>query len=139
MSSVPNATNSTSTDYYTAAAGTKTTNQELDKNAFLNLLMTQLKYQDPMKPMDDQAFIAQMAQFSSLEKMQEVSAKLDIVAASAVSSTATSLIGHRVTLLGPYDDAPTMGLVQAIAFEGGQPRLVIDGQTYDPAYVTLVQ
>ena len=45
---------------------------DLDRNAFLNLLMTQLRFQDPLNPMDDRDFIAQMAQFSSLEQMQNL-------------------------------------------------------------------
>ncbi|MTI57300.1 flagellar hook capping FlgD N-terminal domain-containing protein [Geosporobacter ferrireducens] len=46
--------------------------QELDKDAFLQLLVTQLRYQDPLNPMDDKEFVAQMAQFSALEQMQNL-------------------------------------------------------------------
>jgi flagellar basal-body rod modification protein FlgD len=45
---------------------------ELDRNAFLRLLTTQLAHQDPLKPMDDQQFVAQLAQFSSLEQLQNI-------------------------------------------------------------------
>ncbi len=45
---------------------------DLDKNAFLNLLITQMQYQDPMNPVEDKEFLAQMAQFSSLEQLQNL-------------------------------------------------------------------
>ncbi len=56
----------------------KATNQ-YDKNMFLKLLLAQLANQDPMSPMEDREFIAQMAQFSSLEQMQTISKQLDSV------------------------------------------------------------
>lgn len=51
---------------------TKQTKGNLDKDAFLELLVTQLQNQDPLSPMEDREFISQMAQFSSLEQMQNL-------------------------------------------------------------------
>jgi flagellar basal-body rod modification protein FlgD len=63
---------------------------ELGKNDFLNLLVTQLRYQDPLNPTDDKEFIGQMAQFSALEQMQNLNASFS-------STKAFSLIGKNVT------------------------------------------
>jgi len=53
-------------------------NNELDKNAFLKILMIQLQNQDPLNPVQDKEFIAQMAQFSSLEQLQQLNKQLTI-------------------------------------------------------------
>jgi flagellar basal-body rod modification protein FlgD len=62
---------------------------ELDKDAFINLLVTQLRYQDPLNPVNDKEFIGQMAQFSALEQMQNLNASFS-------STKAFSLIGKRI-------------------------------------------
>ncbi len=59
---------------------------DLDKDAFLRLLVTQLQNQDPLNPMEDREFIAQMAQFSSLEQMQNLNKTLE--------STQTTIMEH---------------------------------------------
>ena len=65
----------------TGAAATSTTSltdrSELGQDAFLKLLVTQLQHQDPLNPLDDTEFIAQLAQFSSLEKLTEMAASLE--------------------------------------------------------------
>lgn len=53
-------------------------NDYLGKDAFLKLMITQLRYQDPLEPMDNQESIAQMAQFSALEQMQNLNANMQI-------------------------------------------------------------
>jgi len=61
---------------WTSATATGSKNQGImGRDDFLNLLITELKYQDPMNPMEDRDFIAQMAQFSALEAMQNVEQK----------------------------------------------------------------
>lgn len=73
----------------TSAAG-RTVKPTLGKEEFLKLLITQLRFQDPMKPMEDREFVAQLAQFSSLEQMQNVSRNAGL-------SYGLGLLGRTVT------------------------------------------
>ncbi|WP_422657292.1 flagellar hook capping FlgD N-terminal domain-containing protein [Paenibacillus sp. EC2-1] len=69
--------------------------QELGKDEFLKILITQLRYQDPMQPMQDKEFIAQMAQFTSLEQLMNISSQITDMRQSL--GTASSLIGKKVS------------------------------------------
>lgn len=73
------------------------------KDDFLMLLTTQLRYQDPLKPMDNQEFTTQLATFNSLDQLINISAKLDAVAAGQLTLSqlqTTSLIGKQVSAQG---------------------------------------
>lgn len=83
--------------------GAKTKNDELDKQAFLNLLVAQLSHQDPLNPMDDKEFVAQLAQFTSLEQLTNISTGITDLNASAKQqqmSAAVGYIGKEVTASG---------------------------------------
>jgi flagellar basal-body rod modification protein FlgD len=72
---------------------------ELGKNEFLKLLTAQLAYQDPLSPMDSEAFVAQLAQFSSVEQLQGLGSRLDtllIAQASANQLNTAGLVGREV-------------------------------------------
>ncbi len=82
-------------------------NSTLGKDEFLNLLVTQLRFQDPLEPMKDTDFVAQLAQFSSLEQLSNIgasldnSAQLDYILSQTIANTmATSLIGKEVIAAG---------------------------------------
>jgi Flagellar hook capping protein len=75
----------------------------LDKNAFMLLLVTQFKYQDPLNPMDDKEFVAQMAQFSSLEQLMNLNTSMTSLTDATNNQqmiNATSYIGKEVTVSG---------------------------------------
>src|ERR1700724_3525029 len=80
----------------TAAATTASKSSSLGKQDFLKLLMAQLQNQDPMKPMDDTAMIAQMAQFSALEATQQLNTTLQQSANVQTVSNAGALIGKYI-------------------------------------------
>jgi len=88
----------TNTSSYSADGSTKA-GDELDKNDFLNLLVTQLQYQDPLNPMDSADFTAQLAQFSSLEQLTNMSSQLKeltLTQNALNNSQAVSYIGRTV-------------------------------------------
>ena len=74
-------------------AGERTYKSELDKDDFLKILLTQLTHQDPTKPMEDKEFIAQMAQFSSLEQMTNMTKEFGKMQNMVAANHAVSLIG----------------------------------------------
>jgi flagellar basal-body rod modification protein FlgD len=100
-----------------------TPKNNLDKDAFLNLLVTQLRYQDPMNPTDDKEFIAQMAQFTSLEQMQNMNKNLE-------SSSAFSMIGKEVKAKmvneSTLDVEEIQGKVDAVKMKSGKTYLVVN-------------
>ncbi|HEY9899739.1 MAG TPA: flagellar hook capping FlgD N-terminal domain-containing protein [Pantanalinema sp.] len=103
-------------------------NSDLGKNDFLKLLVTQLRFQDPMNPMEDKEFIAQMAQFSSLEEMQNLSKTLSQQAELGQLSQASGLIGKKVAVR--TDDAHFAGQVVEARRVDGAIKLMVkpDGE-----------
>ncbi len=82
-----------------AVAKSDGASDELGKDDFLNLFVTQLQNQDPLQPMDNTQFLSQMAQFSSLEQMQNIAGAMELLTLSqsaATNSQMISLIGKRI-------------------------------------------
>lgn len=97
---------------------------ELGKDEFMKILVTQLRFQDPLRPMDDREFISQMAQFSALEQMQNLNREFSNV-------KAMSMLGNIVTAQidgeGPEPEI-LKGLVESVEFENGRTHVVVDGR-----------
>jgi flagellar basal-body rod modification protein FlgD len=108
----------------------------LDKNDFLKILITQLSHQDPTQPMDDKAFIAQMAQFSSLEQMTNMSEGLSKVAALIGRSQALGLLGNAVDISNGGETVS--GIVDAVT-GGDFPQILVNGQYYDYSQVQKIK
>jgi flagellar basal-body rod modification protein FlgD len=111
-------------------------NAAMDKNDFLKILITQLSHQDPTQPMDDKAFIAQMAQFSSLEQMTNMSEGLTKVANLVAKSQAVSLLGNAVDIANGGETVS--GIVDAVT-GGDFPQILVNGQYYDAAQVQKIK
>lgn len=113
----------------TAQGPTTTTSSSADKDMFLQLLVAQMKYQDPMNPTDSGQFLAQSAQFTALEKMQEVAEQTAQLVASQMAFGASSLVGRTVSWTGE-DGAVNTGSVSGVQFGGAEgPMLEVDGST----------
>lgn len=113
---------------YTPAAKKNTESNDLDKNAFLQLLVTQMQYQDPLNPGDSTQYMSQLAQYSSLEATMNISTTLE-------KGNALNLVGEYV-IMNTTDSAgnSTMvsGLVEYATVKDGETLLSIN-DTYYPA------
>ncbi len=99
----------------------KKSGSTMDKDAFLGLLVAQMKYQDPLQPTSNTEFVAQYAQFSSLEQMQNMSATLEL-------SRASSLVGQVVSVntTDSYGQAATIeGKVDYVVYENNRAYVSI--------------
>jgi flagellar basal-body rod modification protein FlgD len=96
---------------------------ELGKDDFLKLLITQLSNQDPTSPMENTEFISQMAQFSSLEQMTNMSTSFSKMASFINSSEAASTLGKTVEL--NVGDASVTGIVEG-ATRGENPQVLVN-------------
>src|SRR5579883_2715632 len=90
--------------------------------------MVQLQNQDPMNPMDDSAFLAQMAQFTTLEQITNLAQEMTTLSLSSQVSQATGLIGHPVTYLAA-DGTKASGVVSGVSVSGSNVQLQIGSST----------
>lgn len=102
--------------------------QVLGKDDFLKILITQLTHQDPTRPMEDKEFIAQMAQFSTLEQMNNVATNLEKLSQLIDASRAASLLGKVVAVQA--GESAITGRVEAVTM-GSYPQLRVNGVYYD--------
>src|SRR5687767_7294372 len=108
-----------------ANSATALTNSGLGQEDFLKILLAQLSYQDPLKPMDNQEFMAQMAEFSGLELTRQNNDKVDTLLAFQAVNQAVGLIGKEVEVRTDTG-APVVGTVTTITFNNGTPLLNVN-------------
>ena len=113
----------------------RTVNHSLGKDDFLKLLIAQLSNQDPTSPIENTEFIAQMAQFSSLEQMTNMSAEFTKLAGVFRVSEASSMLGKTVEL--NVGDTTATGVVQAATREEN-PRVMVGGRYYTMDQISAI-
>ncbi|MCK4516506.1 MAG: flagellar hook assembly protein FlgD [Spirochaetaceae bacterium] len=119
-----------------ALNGTRVASDELGKDDFLKLLITQLTHQDPTEPMDDREFIAQMAQFSTLEQMTNLSTEFQRLGGLLQSGQAVSLLGKTVDIV--LGAATITGQVDEVT-SGEYPQVLVNGFYYDYSNVQRIR
>lgn len=98
-------------------------NSSLGISDFLKILSTQLSYQDPLKPMDNTEFLAQIAQFTSLEQSQEMNTKMGEILANQSAFQSISLIGKNVDITTSNGIVP--GVVSSLSLSGSSPLFTV--------------
>jgi flagellar basal-body rod modification protein FlgD len=109
----------------------------LGKDDFMKLLIAQLQNQDPMKPMEDKEFIAQLATFSSLEATQKVNEQLDDLLGSQSLVQAATLIGKQATAKLTTGETLT-GTISEVRMLNGKPTAVLNGREVDTSLITVL-
>jgi len=100
---------------------TRKHNTNMGKDEFLKLLITQLQYQDPLKPTEDKEFIAQMAQFTALEQMSNLNKNYSV-------SQSISLMGHTINFVDPKlsEETEITGIVRSVKLVEGNPKIIVE-------------
>lgn len=119
--------------------------QQLGKASFMQLLVTQLQNQDPLQPTANDEFVAQLAQFSSLEQMEGVNENLVALAILQQGNallgqltSASSLIGQQVQYTNPEDGSVALGVVDSVKIEDDVAMLRVGGKSVPLSSVTEV-
>jgi flagellar basal-body rod modification protein FlgD len=108
----------------TDSATGQTNPQTVGKDMFLKLLVAQLKYQNPMEPVDSSQFMAQTAQFTMVEKLQEMAVRTEALVAGEASQRAAGLLGRQVSYVDA-DGATQTGVVTGTRFGSDGPVLLL--------------
>lgn len=122
----------------TATAGETTQGTGLDKDSFMRLLLTQMQSQDPLSPMDGQAFFAQLAQLSLLEQMYQLNDTLTVSTQQQQLVQAGNLIGREVDFISS-DGSSQTGIVNGVRMASGEILLDVAGEDVSMNLVTAIR
>lgn len=121
------------TDPVNAAEG-----NDITQTDYLKLFMKELTYQDPLKPMDNREFMAQMAQFSSLQEARATNESLKLLAGTTSGNQSLMLLGKTVGLR----DSNQSGVVTSIKFPGDSPPIInvmVEGVTLEKQILDIIE
>src|SRR4028119_340561 len=109
------------------ATSTVTRTDQMGKDVFLQLLVAQMKYQDPNSPTSTTEFMSQTATFTQVEKLEEIASQNAELLALQRSLSAGALVGHTVSWTAE-DGSTTTGTVSSVRFGTGEPVAVVGGE-----------
>jgi flagellar basal-body rod modification protein FlgD len=113
----------------TTAATAAQKSMPINQDQFLQMLMAELKNQNPMNPnsSDPMQFVTELAQFTSVEQQTYTAESTQTIASGQNNASAIALIGHTVDYTDPTTQAAATGVVQAVDFTANGPTLTING------------
>ncbi|MFT3736016.1 MAG: flagellar hook capping FlgD N-terminal domain-containing protein [Rhodocyclaceae bacterium] len=116
-----------------SASTTTSTQSVVGQEDLIKIMLAELRYQDPLKPLDNKEFIAQLAQFTTLEQTKQLNDRIDTLLSVQASTQSIGLLGKTVEVTTESGDTQ-VGEVTSIQFSDGQPRLTIkakDGSLFN--------
>lgn len=134
----PISTDPTSTTSLWATQPTRVPHQSLTADDFMQLLVTQLKNQDPSQPMDSAAMVQQTTQLGMMQQMTALGASSNTALNLQMQTAAADLIGKTVS----YNDVagqPRTGVVTGVSFSGATPTVSVDGGTFPLSGILGIQ
>jgi flagellar basal-body rod modification protein FlgD len=138
-------------DYLGKSAATKNPpTKDLDKDTFLKLLVAQLKYQDPSNPADSTQFLAQTAQFTTVEKLSDLEKTQQSLLTAQLQLTASNLVGKTISYTVPDTSKPVdkdgkaattllTGVVTAASFTGSTPTVKVGDKDVALSSITEIR
>ena len=121
----------------TTAPAATTSRSDMDKDTFMKLLIAQMRYQDPTKPLDGAQFVAESAQFTTLEVLQKLQASQAEMATFQSTLLSSGLIGKTVTATGT-DGKEVTGLVSSARVVAGQAYIVVNDTSLPVSSVSKI-
>ena len=139
MTNVNTTTGTTGSQATTPTTTVSNPNATLGKDDFLKLLSSQLEYQDPMQPMDNNQFMGQMAQFTTLEQTTNMSQAMQQLASSSQFSQGVGLLGRTVDWADTGAQTSGTGTVTSVSLDGGKVVVKVGDDTVLASNVTAVR
>lgn len=124
-------------DSWGMASEAKKPQNEIDKDAFMKLMVAQLKYQDPLSPADPQQFLAQSAQFSTVEKLEHIAIQVSEQTWAMALNTAGGLVGKEITFLR-MDGTVGTGMVTSATTDPDGIVLNVNGEQVPLGAITTI-